>query len=89
MSQTIDSPIMIVDVWELSEAFAAIFVVLMFGVVAYEWGAMCLGLLVILVAVPMVKKRNNRGIFLHWPYRRLRVSLPGILNPRGRRKFSD
>lgn len=89
VSQTIDSPIMIVDVWELSEAFAAILVVLLLGVVAYAWGAMCLALLVILIAVPFIKKRHNRGIFLHWPYRKIWVSLPGLINPRGRRKFSD
>jgi hypothetical protein len=89
VSQTIDSPIMIVDVWELSEAFAAIFVVLTLGVIAYAWGAMCAALLIVLVAVPVIKKKHHRGIFLHWPYRRMRVSLPGLINPRGRRKFSD
>ena len=89
VTQTIDSPIMIADVWELSEAFAAIFVVLTLGVIAYAWGSMCLALLLVLVAVPIIKKNNNRGIFLHWPYRKMRVSLPGMINPRGRRKFSD
>ena len=89
VSQTIDSPIMIVDVWELSEAFAAVFVVLTLGVIAYAWGAMAVTLLLVLIAVPAIKKSNNRGIFLHWPYRHLRVSLPGLLNPRGRRKYSD
>ncbi len=89
VSQTIDSPIMIVDVWELSEAFAGIFVVLFFGVIAYAWGAMCLGLLLVLVVVPVIKKHHNRGIFLHWPYRKFRMRLPGLINPRGRRKFSD
>jgi len=89
VSQTIDSPIMIVDVWELSEAFSAVFIVLALGVIAYAWGTMCLALLLVLVAVPLIKKSHNRGIFLHWPYRQLRMRLPGLINPRGRRKFSD
>ena len=42
VSQTIDSPIMIFDFWELSEAFTALFVVLLFGVVFYSWGTMFL-----------------------------------------------
>jgi len=50
---------------------------------------MAVTLLLVLIAVPAIKKSNNRGIFLHWPYRHLRVSLPGLLNPRGRRKYSD
>lgn len=89
VSQTIDSPIMIVDVWELSEAFAAVFVVLSLGVIAYAWGAMSVALLLVLVAVPIIKKNNNRGVFQHWPYRYMRMALPGLINPRGRRKFSD
>jgi hypothetical protein len=89
VSQTIDSPIMIMDFWELSDAFAAVLVVLMFGVILYSWGIMSALLLVCLVAVPIIKRSHNRGVFLHWPYRNLWISLPGLLNPRGRRKFSD
>lgn len=89
VSQTIDSPIMIFDFWELSDAFSSLLVVLTFGIVLYSWGLMFLLLIVTLGVVPAVKRRHNRGIFLHWPYRHIRISLPGILNPRGRRKFSD
>ena len=89
VSQTIDSPIMIFDFWELSEAFAALFVVLLFGVVFYSWGLMCLLLLLVLIAMPIVRGRNNRGVFFHWPYRRLGLELPGVINPKRRRKFSD
>ena len=85
VSQTIDSPIMILDFWELSEAFVALFVVLIFGVVFYSWAL----ILVVLIARPVVRGRNNRGIFFHWPYGRAGLELPGIINPKRRRKFSD
>ena len=89
VSQTIDSPIMIMDFWELSDAFAGVFVVLMFGVILYSWGLMAALLVVCLVAIPLIKRNHNRGIFFHWPYRHLWISLPGLVNPRGKRKFSD
>ena len=82
VSQTIDSPIMIFDYWELSDAFAAIGVVLVFGVLFYEWG-------LVLGVGPAIRRRNEKGIFLHWPYRNLGVSLPGLVNPKGRRTYSD
>lgn len=89
VSQTIDSPITILDFWELSEAFAALFVVLVFGVVFYSWALMCCLLLLVLIALPMVRNRNNRGVFFHRPYRRFGMALPGLINPKRRRKFSD
>lgn len=89
VSQTIDSPITIFDFWELSEAFAALFVVLVFGVIFYAWGLMLLLLLVVLIAAPAIRTRNPRGIFFHWPYKHWGVSLPGLIQPKGRRKFSD
>ena len=89
VSQTIDSPIMIFDYWELSDAFAAIGVVLVFGVLFYEWMLM-LGLLALVLGIgPAIRRRNEKGIFLHWPYRNLGVSLPGLVNPKGRRTYSD
>ena len=89
VSQTIDSPIMIFDFWELSDAFSALMIILTFGVVFYSWGAMAMLLFLVLGIMPVVRKRNLPGIFFHWPYRNLRISLPGILNPKGSRKFSD
>lgn len=89
VSQTIDSPIMIFDYWELSDAFVAIGVVLVFGVLFYEWGWM-IGLLAFVLGVgPAIRRRNEKGIFLHWPYRQLGISLPGLVNPKGRRTYSD
>lgn len=89
VSQTIDSPITIFDFWDLSEAFAALFVILIFGVVFYSWGLMLLLLLGVLLVAPVIRTKNNRGIFFHWPYRKWGISLPGVINPKGRRKFSD
>jgi hypothetical protein len=93
VSQTIDSPITIFDFWELSEAFAGLVVVLIFGVIFYSWGLMTLLLALVLGAGPVIRSRNHRGIFLHWPYRYWRIQLPGLVNPRcapsGKKKYSD
>ena len=89
VSQTIDSPIMIFDFWELSEAFAGLIVVLVFGVIFYSWSTMFILLCFVLIAGPIVRGRNHKGIFFHWPYRHLGIQLPGLINPKGRRKFSD
>jgi hypothetical protein len=89
VSQTIDSPITIFDFWELSDAFAALFIILIFGVLFYSWGVMFLLLLLALGVGPIVKRKNKPGVFFHWPYRHLWISLPGLINPRGRRKYSD
>lgn len=89
VSQTIDSPIMIFDYFELTDAFAALAVILVFGVLLYSWGTMTLLLGLVLGLGPMVRKRNNKGIFLHWPYRRFGVALPGLVNPGEDRRYSD
>ena len=89
VSQTVDSPIMIFDFWELSDGILALFIVLVFGILFYSWGVMILLLIMTLVVGPTIKKRNSKGIYLHWPYRKFGISLPGLMNPRGRRKFSD
>ena len=89
VSQTIDSPIMIFDFLELGDAFAAIGAVLIFGVLFYSWPLLLISLVTCLVVVPIVKKRNHRGVFFHWPYRHLSMSLPGIVNPGKNQKYSD
>lgn len=89
VSQTIDSPIMIFDHFELGDAFVAIAIVLVFGVIFYAWGMMMFLLLVFLGLGPVIRNRHPRGIFLHWPYRHFGVSLPGLVNPIKRRRFSD
>lgn len=89
VSQTIDSPIMIFDYFELSEAFAALAVIMIFGVIIYSWEIMMLLLLLVLGVGPFIRRRNNKGIFLHWPYRKLGVSLPGFINPGESRRYSD
>lgn len=89
VSQTIDSPILIFDHFELQDAFSALAIILLFGVLFYEWGLMMLLLLFVLGAGPVIRKRHPRGIFFHWPYRILGVSLPGLVNPKRRQRFSD
>ncbi len=89
VSQTIDSPITIFDYWELGDAFAAIAVILVFGILFYEWVLMIVTLLFVLGIGPAIRKKNEKGIFLHWPYRYLGISLPGLLNPRGSKTYSD
>lgn len=89
VSQTIDSPIMVFDFWELSDAFTALVIILVFGVLFYSWGLMTILLLLFLGAGPVIKRRNKPGIFFHYPYRRFWIELPGLVNPRGPRKYSD
>lgn len=89
VSQTIDSPIMVFDYFELSELFAALLILLIFGVVFYSWGLMILLLGITLGVGPVIRRRNKKGIFFHWPYRHLKMSLPGVINPKGNKKYSD
>ena len=35
---------------------------------------------------PIIRRRNERGVFFHWPYRNLKMSLPGLINPKGKTK---
>lgn len=89
VSQTVDSPITIMDHFELGDAFVALLIILVFGVVFYSWEMMGLLLFIQLGIVPVVRKRHPKGIFLHWPYRKFWMRLPGLVNPRGRRRYSD
>jgi hypothetical protein len=89
VSQTIDSPIMIFDHFELTDAFVTIGIVLVFGVIFYAWGIMMFLLLLFLGVGPVIRNKNPKGIFLHWPYRHMGVSLPGLINPIMKRRFSD
>ena len=89
VSQTIDSPIMVFDYFELSEIFASLFVVLIFGAVLYSWGLMFIVLVLVLGVGPVVRRRNKKGIYFHWPYRNLHMNLPGLINSKGRNKYSD
>ena len=89
VSQTIDSPILVFDYFELGEVFAALFVMMIFGVVFYSWGLMLTLLALVLGLGPQIRKRNKKGIFFHWPYRKLGMKLPGLVNPKGPKKYSD
>ena len=89
VSQTIDSPILVFDYFELTEVFAALLVMLVFGIIFYSWGLMLLFLVVILGIGPQVRRRNKKGIYFHWPYRKFHMTLPGLINPKGRKKYSD
>ena len=89
VSQTIDGPILVFDYFELTEVFAALLVMLVFGIIFYSWGLMLLFLILILGVGPQVRRRNKKGIYFHWPYRKLHMSLPGLINPKGRKKYSD
>ena len=89
VSQTIDSPITVFDFWELSDVFLGLLIILIFGIIAYSWITMLVLLLIFLVIGPFVKKINNKGIYLHWPYKNLGMNLPGLLNPGGKKRYSD
>jgi len=90
VSQTIDAPITVLEFWELGDVFASLFIILVFGVLFYSWGTMLVLLVLFLVVAPLVKRRHPRGIFFHWPYRKFRMELPGLVNPKSNaRRFSD
>ena len=89
VNQTLDCPIMIFDTWELSEVFAALAMILVFGVVFYLWMPLCAFLLLTLGGLPYVRKHFNKGMVLHYPYKTFGMSLPGLMNPKGRSHVSD
>ncbi len=89
VSQTVDSPILIFDFFELQDAFLTLFIILVFGVVLYAWEAMLVGLLIVIVGIPIVRRRNEKGVFLHKPYKALGMKLPGLFNPGKKKKYSD
>lgn len=89
ISQMIHSPILVFDYWELTDVFAALAVVFIFGVLFYSWGSMLVLLVLVLGIGPAIKRKYPRGIFMHWPHANLYMRLPGLINPQGSRKFSD
>ncbi len=89
VSQTVNDPITLGDYWDLYDVYGALLVVLAFGLVFYQWSLMVLGLIVVIAVIPSIKQKNNRGIFLHYPYKRFQMTLPGLVNPKGDKVYSD
>ena len=89
VNQTLDSPVMVLEFWELSEVFVALALILVFGAIFYQWALLCALLVLALVGLPYVRRNFNRGMIFHWPYRFLGMRLPGILNPGANRRMSD
>ncbi|MFK7827883.1 MAG: hypothetical protein AB8G05_27290 [Oligoflexales bacterium] len=89
VSQTVDAPIMVFDFFMLGEIFAALGALTVFGIAIYSWKLMFLSLFVTLGVIPAIRKRNNQGIFLHYPYRKFGMKLPGMMNPKGNKIYSD
>ena len=89
VNQTLDSPVMVFEFWELSEVFVALGLILIFGVVFYQWALLCFLLAVALIGLPYVRRNFNRGMIFYWPYSRLGMQLPGLANPGRDRPMSD
>lgn len=87
--QTVDSPILVFDYFELGEMFIALTALLIFGIIISSWQLMILSLFITLGVLPVLRKRNPKGFFLHWPYKHLNMELPGLINPKGNKKYSD
>lgn len=87
--QTVDAPIQVFDYFELAEVFVALVALLIFGIVIYSWELMLLSLTLTLGVLPVVRKRHPKGFFLHLPYKHLGMQLPGLINPKGNKKYSD
>ena len=89
ISQTLDSPIRFMDTWELTDVMMALGSILVFGVIFYSWWIMLLALAWCLVIAPKIKETHNRGILLHYPYRKLGMKLVGLVNPGIGKRHSD
>ena len=89
ISQTLDSPIMFADLWDLSDILTCLASILIFGLVFYSWVLLLLSLIWTLIANPMIKRKFNRGFLLHLPYRLLNMKLNGLVNPGKGQRFSD
>ncbi len=87
--QTIDTPILVFDYFELGEVFVALGALLLFGIIIYSWELMFLSLFSTLGVLPIIRQRHRKGVFLHWPYRYFGMNLPGLINPKGNKKYSD
>ena len=61
VSQTLDAPIMLFDFWELSEIFVALFLILVLGVLFYEWFLLCASLAVTLIGSLTFGATSTRG----------------------------
>ncbi|MFK7824482.1 MAG: hypothetical protein AB8G05_10005 [Oligoflexales bacterium] len=89
VSQTVDKPITVFDYFELGEVFAALAALLLFGIVINSWQLMLLSMIFTLGVGPYVRRRNKKGIYFHYPYKNFGMNLPGIINPGGKKKYSD
>lgn len=89
MNQTLDAPILVFEYWELSEVFVALAMILIFGIMFYEWVLLCVLLILTLIGLPYIRRNYNRGMEFHYPYKTLGMSLPGLINPKWRGRMSD
>ena len=89
VNQTLDAPVLVFEVWELSEVFVALGLIMVFGVMFYEWLLLCLLIGITLVGLPYVRRNFNRGMEFHYPYRKFGMSLPGLVNPMRYARMSD
>lgn len=89
VNQTLDAPITLFDIWELTEVFVALFLILVLGVLFYEWFLLCVLLGITMVGLPYVRRNFNKGMVFHYPYSRLGMRLPGLANPGKCRRMSD
>lgn len=89
VNQTLDAPILLFETWELIEVFVALAEILIFGIVFYQWGFLCLLLAGTLVGLPYLRKNFSKGMLFHYPYRRWGMTLPGLSNPGSQTAYSD
>jgi len=89
VNQTLDAPIIIFEFWEIGEIFFALFLILVFGVLFYEWLLMTVLLGMTLIGLPYLRRNFNKGMVFHYPYSRFKMTLPGLIQPRGKRIVSD
>lgn len=89
IAQTLDSPVLVMDYWELTDVYATLIVVIVGGLIMAQWLLTLIMLVTVLGVVPSVRKNNEKGFLYHWPYKQLGIELRGITNPQRRSAYSD
>jgi hypothetical protein len=89
VNQTLDAPILVFEYWELTEIFVGLGLILVLGVLFYEWALLCALLILTLIGLPYVRRNFNKGMEFHYPYRKFGMTLPGLVNPKWRTRMSD
>lgn len=89
IAQTLDTPVMILDYWELTDVYAALVILFICGLILAQWTLTLVLFVLVMGLIPSVRRKNEKGFFFHWPYKNLGVPLRGLPNPLKKTRYSD